>query len=181
MERSHEDCEQGLKGTGLREGQERMDKNYMDVMMQSLKKKVQILEQLTQLNKQQTFLLQDPNLSPEDFESNLASKSALIDDLNQLDIGFESLYAKVKSELEMNRQQYTREIAQMQEYIRIIMEKSNMLQAQEARNKEKVLQKFADVRKQVKEVRKSQRVVKQYYESMAKQNFNTSQFVDNKK
>ena len=87
----------------------------------------------------------------------------------------------MREEVDGNRERYREEIKQMQEYIRRLTEKSADIQAQEARNKELMTQKFAAVRKQVKEVRKSQKVVNQYYKNMMKSNFIEPQFTDKKK
>ena len=65
--------------------------------------------------------------------------------------------------------------------IREITEKSNTVQTQELRNKEQVQRKFADIREQVKGVRNSQKVVRQYYQNMIKQGANEPHFLDNKK
>ena len=158
-----------------------MNSNYIDIMIQSLEKKAAILSQLIELNKQQKLYLQDPNLSPEDFEKNMDRKAALVDELNQLDIGFEELYVRIKEELDANREGYAFQIKKMQDLIREITEKSNMVQTQELRNKEQVQRKFTDIRKQVKGVRNSQKVVRQYYQNMAKQKVNEPRFLDNKK
>lgn len=158
-----------------------MNRNYLDIMIQSLEKKVTVLNQLIELNKQQRLFLQDPNLSPEEFEKNMQSKAGLIDELNQLDGGFEELFERVRDELNADRDLYKDEIARMQELIREITEKSNTIQTQEARNKEQAQLKFTDIRKQVKGVRDSQKVVRQYYQNMVKQGANDPKFVDNKK
>ncbi len=158
-----------------------MDSNYIQIMIQSLEKKTVVLNHLIELNKQQKLYLQDPNLSPEDFEKNMDRKAALVDELNQLDSGFEELYERVKEALHTDREAYAAQIERMQELIREITDKSNMVQTQELRNKEQVQRKFADVRKQVKGVRNSQRVVRQYYQNMAKQGANEPKFLDNKK
>ena len=150
-------------------------------MIQSLEKKTAVLDQLIELNKQQKLYLQDPNLSPEDFEKNMDRKASLIDDLNQLDGGFDELFERVKDELNANRQAYAEQIKRMQGLIREITEKSNTIQTQEARNKEQTQRKFADVRKQVKGVRNSQKVVRQYYQNMVKQGGSEPRFLDNKK
>ena len=42
-------------------------------------------------------------------------------------------------------------------------------------------QKFASVKKQVKEIRSSQKVVNQYYKNMMKKGYVEPQFLDNKK
>ena len=158
-----------------------MDSNYIDIMIQSLEKKAAVLDQLIELNKQQKLYLQDPNLSPEDFEKNMDRKAALIDRLNQLDSGFEELFERVRDALHTDQGAYAPQIKRMQDLIREITEKSNTVRTQEVRNKEQVQRKFADVRKQVKGVRNSQKVVRQYYQNMVKQGGTEPRFLDNKK
>lgn len=159
-----------------------MEENYVDIMLQSLRKKVRVLDQIIELNRQQKILLEDPNLPPETLDQNLADKDKMIQSLNELDNGFEELYNKVKDILQVRKAEYAEQIHQMQDLIKDIMEKSTMIQTQEARNKEKAVQKFAGIRNQVRGVRNSQKVVKQYYQSMMKQNsYPEASFVDDKK
>lgn len=159
-----------------------MNENYVDIMLQSLKKKVTVLNQIIELNRQQKILLDDPNLPPESLEQNLSDKDQMIRKLNELDEGFEELYNRVKDELQAQRAQYVSQISQMQDLIKEITEKSAMIQTQELRNKEKAMQKFSGIREQVKGVRNSQKVVKQYYQNMMKQNSYTgTSVVDNRK
>ena len=159
-----------------------MNENYVDIMLQSLKKKVTVLNQIIELNRQQKILLDDPNLPPESLEQNLSDKDQMIRKLNELDAGFEELYNRVKDELQAQRAQYVSQISQRQDLIKEITEKSAMIQTQELRNKEKAMQKFSGIREQVKGVRNSQKVVKQYYQNMMKQNSYTgASVVDNRK
>ena len=159
-----------------------MNENYVDIMLQSLKKKVTVLNQIIELNRQQKILLDDPNLPPESLEQNLSDKDQMIRKLNELDEGFEELYNRVKDEVQAQRAQYVSQISQMQDLIKEITEKSAMIQTQELRNKEKAMQKFSGIREQVKGVRNSQKVVKQYYQNMMKQNSYTgASVVDNRK
>ena len=69
----------------------------------------------------------------------------------------------------------------MQGSIRALTEKSMEIQAQEARNKQLMEQKFTSVKKQVREIRSSQKVVNQYYKNMMKKGYAEPQFLDNKK
>lgn len=154
---------------------------YLPIMLQSLKKKEAVLDEIIQINRQQRDELENPALDPEEFDATFSKKAELIDTLELLDSGFEKLFARVQQELEDNREAYREEIVRMQEYIRRLTEKSADIQAQEARNKDLMQQKFASVKKQVKEVRKSQRVVNQYYKNMMKTSYIEPQFTDNKK
>lgn len=159
-----------------------MEKNqYISIMLQSLEKKNQILDVIIELNRRQREELENPALDPDDFDKTVEEKAVQIEALETLDSGFQEVYEKVRDELKDNKDAYVEEIAQMQNYIRRLTEKSATIQAEEARNKSLMEQKFASVRKQVKEVRKSQKVVNQYYKNMMKTNYIDPQFTDKKK
>ena len=156
-----------------------MEAEYISIMIQSLEKKLRVLEQIRRLNDLQKRQLKDPNL--DHFEENINSKGELIEQLNLLDSGFERVYERVREELNNDRSKYAPQIARMQELIRKIMACGNEIGAQEERNKQQAQAKFDDVRKQVKNVRDSQKAVRQYYSSMMKNTENSPQFIDNKK
>ena len=158
-----------------------MEADYINIMTESLEKKSGILARIIELNRQQKLLLSDPDLLPEDFEKNVDSKSALVDQLNLLDSGFEKLFERVRDTLNAGKEQYAGEIARMQSLIKEITAQTNTIQAQEARNRKDAKLKFANVRSQVKGVRNSQKVVRQYYQNMMKQRNFSAQVIDNKK
>lgn len=158
-----------------------MDKLYLTILMESLQKKIRILDQIIMADQEQREALEDPNLDPDDFDRIVEKKAEFIDQLEQLDAGFEEVFARVKEELDGNREQYKGQIHIMQDLIRKITDKSLLIQKQEAQNKELMEKKFAAVRSQAREVRKSQKIVNQYYKNMMKNNYNDPQFLDNKK
>ena len=157
-----------------------METNYNEMMIQSLEKKKKLLNQISELNIEQKMLLQDPNLEVDDFEQNMRRKGTLIEEIDLLDDGFEQLYERVKEALNTNREQYAPQIHKMQDLIRELSALGVSVQAQEARNKPLVEQKFASVRKQVKSVRNSQKVVQQYYNNMVRAGGGTSKYMDDK-
>ena len=139
------------------------------------------IENITSQNLMLEQADQSGRIDPDDFDACVEEKAKQIEQLELLDAGFQEVYDKIKADLQTNQQEYREEIAEMQEYIRRLTDKSATIQAQEARNKDLMTQKFASVRKQVKEVRKSQKVVNQYYKSMMKSGYVEPQFTDNKK
>ncbi len=166
----------------MRQGGEKEMKNtYISILIQSLEKKLHILDEIIAKNRVQRDGLEDPNLDPDDFDKTVEDKAALIEQLEGLDAGFEEVFERVKKELGANREAYREEIRKMQELIRKITDKSMLIRRQEAENKRLMEQKFAAVRKQVKEVRQSQKVVNQYYKNMMKSGYVEPQFLDNKK
>lgn len=180
METSHAYCTYELKTVRWRDGA-MADNQYINIMLQSLQKKLKVLDNIIQINKRQKEELENPSLDPDDFDKTIEEKSDLIEQLELLDNGFEKLYEKVREELQANKEEYRDEILQMQNDIRLLTEKSMEIQTQEARNKQLMEQKFASVKKQVKEIRSSQKVVNQYYKNMMKKGYTEPHFLDNKK
>lgn len=155
--------------------------DYIIVMMDSLQKKVLILDKIIEKNKVQRIILKEETINPDEFEQNLIEKSDLIERLEGLDDGFEQLYTRVKDTLAVDREQYSEQIKKMQDLIKQITEKSTMVQVQEKRNKELAEIKFADTRKKIRQVKTSKKVASQYYQSMAKVSYDDPQFMDRKK
>ena len=143
-----------------------MPDTYIAIMLQSLKKKEQVLDEIIRLDDRQKDTLMDPECPFDVFDETVEAKSACIDQLNQLDSGFEKLYAQVAEELDQNREDYAKEIRNMQQCIRRVTDKSVKIQAQEARNKQLMKEKFSTVQKQATDVRKNSRAITGYYNSM---------------
>ena len=152
------------------------------MMEDSLAKKIDLLNQLQGLNREQKDILEDYDSTPEDLDENMDKKSSIIDILEKMDDGFQDLYDKVKTELDNNREAYATEIKNMQESIRTITDLSASVQAEEARNKELAKQRFSYVRSQIKDTRANQKAVASYYNNMMNNTgYEGSQFWDKKK
>lgn len=157
------------------------DKEYIAVLRQSLEKKNQILDLIIEKNKEQRIIFTDESQPPERLEENLKEKGDLIDQLNQLDDGFEQIYSRVKTVLEKEKETYRDEIKKMQGLIRELTDKSATIQAQEQRNRELAVQKFSTVKKEIRKARTTTKAASQYYKNMTRTNVVDSQFVDKKK
>ena len=111
----------------------------------------------------------------------MTHKQALINELESLDKGFETVYDRVKEELNVNRNAYREIIETMQKKIVSITELTVKIQAVEERNKAKADSVFAMKRNQVKNVRVSNQTVARYYKNMAGQHQSgQSYFLDTK-
>lgn len=155
--------------------------NYLDILEQSLKKKLGVLSQIRVKNEQQRIMLLDKELTPEDFEENINSKAALVDELELLDQGFEEIYTRISTQLKAGKEQYQDQIQKLQELIRQVTAEGSSIQAEEQRNYKLAQRKFDSVKKQVREVKASHRAVSQYYRNMTQTNYVDAQFLDNKK
>ena len=158
-----------------------MQETYIEIMIQSLSKKLQVLDAIIEQNTKQKEILENPKSTVEEFDATVDTKSALIEQMQQLDSGFEKLFERVKEELANKKENYTDSIATMQSCIRGITDKSMEIQAQEARNRDLMVRKFAFVKETAKNVRTNSKVANQYYKNMMKLNYVAPQFMDNKK
>lgn len=158
-----------------------MESTYVNIMIQSLHKKVKVLEEIKSLNQLQKALLEDERSSVDEFDKTVEDKSACIKQLEQLDDGFETLFAKVKEALNGDKDAYADRIHTMQDLIRQITDLSMELQAQESRNKDLMTRKFVSVKERAKVVRTNTKVANQYYKNMMNLHYVDPQFMDNKK
>lgn len=157
------------------------EKQYLEVLIQSLRKKLVLLNRIAMLGKEQRELLQDEDLTPEAFDVNVRDKDALIEQIVVLDAGFDEVYAHIKNLMERDHAQYEEQLQQMRELIRLIMAKDASIRADEQRNYELAQKKFASVRKQVREMKASRKAVNTYYRTMMRQRPGEAAFLDNKK
>lgn len=166
-----------------------MIENYLDILEESLQRKIQVLDKISDYNVKQEQLFRTIHNQPEavtnpdfdKFDEYVEEKESLIQELTKLDSGFDTLYQRISEQLKQNRAQYAEKIKILQELISRIMEKSVAIQAQEARNKDLVEQYFKNVRAGIKTGRKSSKAAYDYYKNMNRTNVIPPQFMDTKK
>lgn len=154
--------------------------NYLMIMVESLSKKINILEQLLSYTKEQEALLEEEEWSMEEFQQLLDKKGELIDVLNTMDEGFEQVYERMEEEINGNKEKYTTEILLMQQRIKMITDLSIKLQELEYKNKEKIEAEFSKKRNEIKNFRQSKDSVNKYYRTMSKTQIVDSAFLDKK-
>lgn len=101
-----------------------MSELYIDIMLQSLEKKEVVLDRIIEANVRQEAVLKNPEGDPEEFDETVETKGVLIEQLEQLDSGFQKLFDNMKEELDGQRENYAKQIEQMQIHIRSITDKS---------------------------------------------------------
>ena len=114
-------------------------------------------------------------------DASIKAKGALVDRLNKLDDGFESVYEKVREDLLEHKEEHRDEIKRLQELISRITEKSVAIEAAEARNKDLVETYFRMEKKKIKSSRNLTKAANTYAVNMHKINKIDSFFVDHKK
>lgn len=155
--------------------------NYLSVLEDSLKKKLQILDELTDYTMQQQELLKVEELDYEAFDRLVDQKDPLIQRIMELDQGFETVYDRIKEQLLGNKEQYAAQIKALQSLIGELTDKSVKLQTMEQRNKSAVEQQFRKSREKIRQGRQNKQAALNYYKNMNNSNYVPPQFLDNKK
>ncbi len=158
-----------------------MKNDYLNIMIQSLQKKVKILDKIIEMNKEQHQILSKEELDSEAFEQNVQEKSDLVEQINFLDEGFEDLYDRIKTVIKTEKQEHKEEILILKQLITEITERSVNIQSEEVRNRKLVEMRFSQERKKVRNMKNSSTVANQYYKTMTKLNHIDAQFMDRKK
>lgn len=158
-----------------------MIENYLSILEESLKKKIDVLKRIQASNEVQTGILKQEPVDLEAFDKIVDEKDLYIEEINSLDEGFETLYEKVRQELDGNRSKFADQIKRMQGLITDITDRSVAIQAQEARNKALVEKCFKAERQNLGQSRKNSRAAYGYYQNMSNKNVPQSHFMDQKK
>lgn len=158
-----------------------MTENYLVLLEESLKRKLQVMSEIQDYNLRQQEIFQSGNADIEKFDEYVAEKGALIEKLSSLDNGFEKLYARVAEELKGNREKYAGQIKKLQELVAKVTETGVTIQAQEARNKKLVEEYFRREKEGIRMGRKSSKAAVDYYKNMNKSSVVMPMFMDSKK
>lgn len=155
-------------------------RQYVEILLESLEKKLGLLQKIMAENKKQEDVLKN-NRDIEIFDSTVTAKEQLIHDLESLDSGFEKVYDRIKEELQESKETYRTQIIRMQELISEITDLSVQIQTSEQRNKNLVDNYFSYARGKIRQAKKSVRAANDYYKSMSRTNYTDSYLMDRKK
>ena len=159
-----------------------MTDSYLQMMIESLVMKRDILQQISELNISQAnmAMMDNSSFNDSEFYSNIEQKGELIDKLLELDKGFVALFVRVKASIGDNKQAYSEQIKQLQGLIKEITALSVKVQAQESRNKVIVGRKFNRMKADIQNAKKSTKTASAYYKVQRNIDY-APQFMDKKK
>lgn len=120
----------------------------VQILLESLVKKEELLNEVLGKTKEQEELLKIKDMKLSEWDTCVEQKSTLIEEIVRLDHGFESLYEKIRGDLMNEKDKYAKSLQNMQSLIQKIMEKSSSIQVLEERNKISMEQFFQGEKKQ---------------------------------
>ena len=158
-----------------------MTESYLNILQESLEKKLQVMAEIQKYSLLQQEIFQSEEADLEKYDEYVDKKDELLEKLTALDNGFETLYKGLSEELQGNRERYAGQIRRLQELVTKVTEDSVAIQAQEKRNKKLVEDYFRRARAGIAQNRRSSRAAYDYYRSMSGSGVETSQLYDTKK
>ena len=156
-------------------------KTYLNLMIDSLEKKLAVLEQIQAASEKQAGLIKAEPFDQEQFDKAMDEKAEQIEQLNQLDDGFDSLYSRIREELPAHKEAYREQIGKLQELIRQITEKSAAVQVVEQRNRAALEKVCARENERLRAIQNKSLLMKNYARNMSQVNYIDPQFMDWKK
>ena len=146
---------------------EAKDLTYISILIDSLKKKIEVLERLRDDTEKQEEILSRDELDFDAFNKTIESKEKSLARLSELDDGFLEVYEKVAPLFKNDKESYENEITYLKELVRRVTDYSTMLTALEERNKVKLSIHLNRGKQRIKEYKQSSKTVAAYYKNIA--------------
>lgn len=147
---------------------EKMD-DYVQIMVESLQKKADLLDRLITKNAAQAACVEGKTFDEIDWDAfNLlvAEKETAIDRINKMDEGFQSLYDRVKEQLNEDKDKYSSQIKEIQRLIGVVTDQGVRIRAEEERNRKMIENILGGKKKTIRQTRNSLKVANSYAQTM---------------
>ena len=112
-----------------------MNRTYLQILIDTLRKKQEIMEELYRLTQVQSEILGQMDFDEDAFEETLQKKEIRIRELQKCDEGFDRTYQYVRDELLAKKELYQKEGRKLQELIRACTEAGIRMESLEQQNK----------------------------------------------
>ena len=144
--------------------------DYIQIMIESLKKKSELLADLIEYNEKQHDTVSGKEFDDVDWDAfNLliAQKDAAIERIIKMDEGFQSLYDRVKEQLGEDKDKYADKIREIQRLIEMITGQGIKIQTGEERNRKMIEKILGDRKKFIRKSRNTLKAANSYAQTMS--------------
>ena len=91
--------------------------NYLQIMIDSLVQKEELLKQIVDYNEKQQTIITAAEFDDQAFEQNLSDKGELVEKILKLDEGFNSVFNRVKDEVQHNKAKFKQPLQRLKELV----------------------------------------------------------------
>lgn len=157
-------------------------KNYVEILKESLVKKQSVLQAMLEATKRQAIYIDEVDeLDLDEFQQSIDEKDALLEELEQLDQGFEQVFGQIRIELKAQQANYKSEIDAIQNMIRICTDLGVEIERLEQQNKNKLVAKFSEQKREIRKIKTTNKAASTYYKTMSNTHNQDAYFMDQKK
>lgn len=156
-------------------------KNELQLLIESLEKKVQVLQQILSISKDQYELAGEEEFRLDDFDGLVDKKDGLLKDMERLDEGFDRTYQRIRDELQDKRELYREEIGSLQDLIKQTVDLGAQIHASEVRAKDRMANAILRTKQEFSQRKATARTVSDYYKTSNNIKYVDSIFLDKKK
>lgn len=154
---------------------------YVSALQESLKNKYEVLQKIYEETERQRKAVSTETLDIDEFEKAVQEKEELIERIQSLDEGFNSIFAKISDALHQQKQQFKPQILEMQNMLRTMTDLGVKIQALEQKNRNRFESLVVEKRQEVRDFQKNNRTANTYNQHMANRHQQwQSYFVDKK-
>ncbi|MCR4591407.1 MAG: hypothetical protein K5668_11390 [Lachnospiraceae bacterium] len=143
-----------------------MKNSYVKILIESLKDKNDVLDEIIKEDAAQAKILKSEEPDLDELQGSQERIGELAAKLDKLNEGFESVYDRIRGELQDNKDQYRDEILTMQELITEITGKAVKIEAEQNRNKAGAERAFKGKRDSLKNQRNKVQKINLYANQM---------------
>lgn len=154
---------------------------YVNIMQESLIRKKRYLLEILELTKKQEQLAKAKKFDEDAFGDTIDKKEVLINNVEEIDKGFTSVYDRVRVEIMEEKDLYSEELLGMQDLIKECVDLGMQIEAMEERNRANLEHAFSIGFKGIKRAKQSKQIANKYYKSMSNGTVNDSMLYDRKK
>lgn len=155
--------------------------NELQILIESLKKKIGIMDNILLASKEQEKLANSTEFDSERFDELFDQKDVLLKEMGELDQGFDATFSRIRDELLDNKEKYRDEILQLQQLIRATVDRGAEIAATESRTKDSLTNVMKRPKQDLAKRKVSSKTVMDYYKTSSQLNHVEPFFMDQKK
>ncbi len=143
--------------------------NYIQVLLTTLKRQEETLQELLQITQEQSHIAERADFEETMLDDSLNRKEILITKLNEYDDGFTSVYGRIRDEVKNDPNVYQEELGEIRRLIKRCTDLGVEIRVLEERNRDKLTQCFANRQKVYAAKRNAASVASHYNQTMNNQ------------
>lgn len=154
---------------------------YVNIMQESLARKKKYLLDIFEITRKQEELAKAKKFDEDAFGETIDAKEVLINNVEEIDKGFTSVYDRVREEVLEDKELYKNELLNMQQLIKECVDIGMKIEVLEERNRATLERAFSIGFKGIKRAKQSKQAANRYYQTMSNGATNDSMLYDRKK